>query len=112
MDITTTSRHEINASDLENLCLRVYAWQPDPRGFSYGGSWSFQADQLAGNDTDHVFDGVEPITFAQLDDHDQESVQRFLANGFAPEFFCDYILNDLCARGELPAGDYLVRISY
>ena len=111
MDITTTSRNEIDAFELEALCRRVYAWTPDPRGRSYGGEWSFQADQLAGNDTVHDFDDVKPVPFAELDDYDQKQVERFLADGMV-ENFCDHVLNDLCSRGELPAGNYLVRLAY
>lgn len=108
MQITTTSRNEINAFDLEALCQRIYGWVPGKYGRA---GWSFQADQLAGNDTDHVFDGVATVPFADLHEYEQPQVEKFLANGMV-EYFCGHVLDDLCSRGELPAGDYLVRLSY
>lgn len=110
MHINSVSRNEIDAFDLEDLCRRVYAWTPDPRGRDYGGEWSFQADQLAGNDTVHDFT-VKPVAFDQLDGYSQTQTEKFLANGMV-EGFCRHILNDLCSRGELPPGDYLVHLAY
>lgn len=72
----------------------------------YGVEFEFPMDQEASNDTEHQFniDG-------RLNKYDQEKIQSFI-NGESVYFISRTLLNDLCAKNYIPAGRYLITVSW
>ena len=99
--ISTQTVHKVDSYRLEQFVNEVYA----PQGVT---DYSFQADQLAGNDTTHEFN-------VENDPNDADSYDYFrewLESGGTTEYATNEVLNDLCRRGLIPAGTYLVDLSY
>jgi hypothetical protein len=98
LKLTTVTVHEVGYTDLE---VFVQAQYPGAR------EYSFVADQECGNDSDHTFS----VEAAPLDAYDRGRVDEFAA-GKHRSYLTGAILNDLCHRGLIPAGTYLVKVCW
>ena len=91
--LTYSHVNELGQCGLNDLVDQVYG-----RSFDYGSA----------NDTDHVFDiKKEPIA-----DYDAEVIADIVKRGFIEEYQLDLIMTDMCNRGHLDAGTYVVSVSW
>lgn len=94
----TKTTYTVDNSDLEAFVQATY---PDAR------EYSFAADTEGGNDSVHSFD----LDGSPLDEWGQKKVVDFAA-GKHVRFVTRYLLQDMCARGLIPAGNWLVHMSW
>lgn len=73
--------------------------------------YEFQADMECGNDTQHSFDGIDGTNGVLGWKWDEPKIEQF-KRGEWIGYFTRVILEDLCRNGHIPAGDYLISISY
>ncbi len=95
LKMRTKTMHTVSASDLEDFIQD-----------RFGIEFSFQADQEAGNDTDHEF-----MVDGQVDEYCQANVDKILAGGYDCYVTRDF-LNYMARAGMIPTGDYLITLSY
>lgn len=95
LPMRTKTIHTVQDSDLDRFISQVY-----------GVEFNFVADNEVGNDSSVSFavDGV-------LDDYERDEVAKF-ARGEVVSYISRTLLNDACARGLIPAGDYLVSVCW
>jgi hypothetical protein len=87
---------EVDYSDLERFIEQEYEHE-----------FSFPADEELGNDVEKLYDGID----GKLDKYDAESVKSFAGSGEG-SYITRHLLNDLCKRGRIPAGNYLVNVCW
>lgn len=74
----------------------------------FGREFSFAADQELGNDAEKIFHVRNSV-----DQFDQARIDAFVAEGkHGHGFLTQALLDELCKRGRIEAGDYLIRIAY
>jgi hypothetical protein len=98
LKLTTVTVHKVSYRDLERFIHEQY-----PLAKWYG----FVPDQECGNDSDHAF----TVSNGPLDEYEKERVGK-VAAGEIETFVTGALLDDLCARGLIPAGDYLVSVCW
>lgn len=98
LKMTTESVHKVEWHVLEDFIIEVYGVT----------GYSFQADQEAGNDTVHEFS----VSDNPLDEYSLDRLTEWIGKNAGMSFMTDVILNDMCYLGFIPAGTYLVNISY
>ena len=72
----------------------------------YGHLFEFAVDQESGNDTYYAF-SVE----RELDDYERKYIQEFEKTGTGV-YLARALLNDLCIKGKIEPGEYLIRVSW
>jgi hypothetical protein len=94
-------RYEVDYSDLSDFVTEVYGIAKD----SLGRGYNFAATEECGNDVSIPFN-VEPEPFnPKWDD-----VEQFKEKGFGISNYS--IMNDLCHKGWIPAGSYIVHVCW
>ncbi len=68
--------------------------------------FSFVADQEASNDSIHEFSVSNPADYI-----DEEEMEEFKKTG-KYSFLTDSILNDMCEKGEIEPGDYIINVCW
>lgn len=76
--------------------------------FTYGHEYCFQADEEQGNDT--TFD-MGALTKEPLDTYDAGNLAEFKQIG-KYSYLSRVIMQDLCNRGLIEAGEYQISLSY
>jgi hypothetical protein len=97
LEMRTKTVHEVRHSELERFVGRVY-----------GQDWSFVAAEEASNDTQHTFQ-----VNGQVTSDDMDAVGGWQLDAYPS--YCpsaQMILDDLCSRLMIPAGEYLVKVSW
>lgn len=98
-----------NESELKHeklTVLAVEAWDFNPFVERiYGRYFCFAADQEARNGSTHSFRNIgEP-----LDEYDEEILKEFIETG-KHNNLARVLLNDLCAKGLIESGHYIIRV--
>lgn len=96
LKISTKTYHEVDAYSLSAFIKEVY-----------GHNFEFVADQECGNDSSHTFEVSRKNSFEDLVD----DMIAFKDNG-KYAFMAGPILNDLCDQDLIPAGTYLISVSW
>lgn len=96
MKIETKMVHYVEYRDLEEFVV-----------LEYGRELEFVADQECGNDTSQEF----WVTAEPLPLWDGELIEQWRTGG-DPGWVTGAVLNDLCVKGKIPAGEYIVRVSW
>lgn len=88
---------EVDCYDFEELVKEIYGDK----------EFSFVADQEASNDSQHTFaiDG-------KLDEYDVLDIAEIKEEKIVKTFSSGRILNDLCSKGIIPAGNYLISVCW
>jgi hypothetical protein len=97
MEIKTITINTLDYYELDQAVSRVY-----------GHGWSFVSDWEAHNEACYRFNGIDGLP---LHLYDQNKLEEFKA-GRVTFFLTPSLLNDLVTRGEIPAGDYLIIVSW
>lgn len=96
LNIVTKTVHAIDYQEFDRFVEEVY-----------GQPFSFPADMESRNDTSHTMladrEGVPEYERADLD--------RFIATGEG-QFLADTLLQDMCHRGLIPEGEYLINVCW
>jgi hypothetical protein len=97
LEMNTRTLSTVKYSELERFVKEVY-----------GQDWSFVAAEETSNDTQHTFhvDG-------RISSHDMDAVGGWQLDpnpSFCPS--AQVILDDLCSRLMIPAGEYLVEVCW
>lgn len=108
MKIETVTVHKIDAFELNDLVNETYTLEPEK--FSYGSQprYNFVAVEECGNDSAHEFhvDGY-------VAEWDEGELAKWIASGGKEGWIGnDVILDDLCRRGLIPEGDYVVSVCW
>lgn len=91
------SYYEVDWHDLENLIHKTYNVDYD-----------FQADMGCGNDSSHDFN----IKEGALDNWDRDRLKDFIDTNGRKIYMTRVLLEDMCNKGILSPGNYLIQISY
>ena len=97
MEIKTITINALDYYELDQVVARVY-----------GHEWSFVADWEANNEACYLYEGIDG---SSLHPYDQDKLEEFKADG-SGIYLTRSLLNDLVTRGEIPAGDYLIVVSW
>ena len=74
----------------------------------FGREFSFAADQEMGNDAEKIFH-----VRGTVDQFDQARIEALVNEGqHGHGFLTQALLDELCKRGRIEAGEYLIRIAY
>lgn len=87
---------EVDYSDLERFIEQEYEHE-----------FSFLADEEVGNDIEKLYRDVD----GKLDKYELEQVEAFAENGEG-SYLTRHLLNDLCRKKKIPAGNYLISVCY
>jgi hypothetical protein len=87
---------KVRDSDLEQLVQK-----------EYGHNFCFGADAEVRNDSEKLYRDIN----GKLSESDLREVEEFARDG-GYSFLTEAILNDLCRKGKIPAGNYLIYICY
>lgn len=93
---TITTTHRMDYDDFDKLVKSTY-----------GKDFEVVADQECGNDESLSFTGVR----GEMDEYDLEDLQKFQNTGRYC-FLGSRIMEDLVRQGILPAGDWLIDVSW
>ena len=74
----------------------------------YGREYDFVPSEEANNDSEYYF---PKVTAAGLDEYDSEQLRKFI-NGEEVNWLTRALLQDLCFKGEIPPGNYLIRVCW
>lgn len=98
-ELTMTSKlvNCVNYGDLEAFIDEVY-----------GHAFSVPEDVEGSNDTTYAFNDVRP---EPLSEYDGKKLAGFKTSGHG-RFLLRILLTDLCNRGMIPPGDYIVVVSW
>jgi len=96
---TTYAVFEVNYRDFERLVKEVY-----------GQNYEFIVDCECGNDTQHVYLCVGGKG-DDLDEYDYKRLDEFARTGKYC-WLAQTILADLCQRGIIDPGNYIIRVSW
>jgi hypothetical protein len=72
--------------------------------------FSFQADQEAGNDTEHTFN-ADDLHLSWFNSSDLEEIQKFKETG-RYNYISGNLITYMVKEGILPKGKYLIKLSY
>lgn len=95
--MNTVTVHEVNYADLDDFI-----------SFHYGVAFETPCDQEMSNDSDKVL----TISKEKLDKWDMGCFDKAKIDGCFPGGSLRPIMTDLCNRGLLPAGKYVIRVSW
>lgn len=98
LPMKTVTTHEVDSYDLEKFVAAQYPAARD---------YSFPADVEASNGSTHRFVVGKEV----LHSYDQGKLDKFVAGKFV-DSVTRVLLTDLCNRDLIPAGTYLVRVSW
>jgi len=73
----------------------------------YGKHFSFTEDQESGNDSSHEFS----VSKEKLDKYEQKKLEEFVNDGDYC-FSTSLIMNDLCNKGLIKPGHYIIRVCW
>jgi hypothetical protein len=119
MKIETETVHKVDYKELEKLVHETYGFEPEMPKWTQNRPefkdnksllewpYSFVAIEQCGNDSSHEF-----YVDGKLDDSDQEELDEWVESGGKKWIFNSAVLNDLCKQGIIPAGNYIVRVSW
>lgn len=96
MKITTKTIHEVDVFDFDLFVEQTYGFNPET-----------VTSEEASNDSTLSFDGID----GKLDEWGTDKVENFLKGEFV-SFATRSLLNKLCQEGKIPAGDYLIKVSW
>jgi hypothetical protein len=74
----------------------------------YGEEYDFVEMEYADNDSQHLF---KDIQLKDLDSQQKIAMKIFL-NGGRESLMAETLLQDLCNKGEIPEGNYLINVSW
>ena len=97
MEIKTITINALNYYELDQAVSRIY-----------GHEWNFVADWEANDEACYRFNGIDGTP---LHPYDQDKLEEFKTDG-SGLYLTRSLLNDLVTRGEIPAGDYLIIVSW
>jgi len=97
MKTRTITCHVIKETDFDQLVRKTYGIK----------DFSFVASRECGNDTQHVF---EDVGYEPLDEWDTEAIENIKEE----QDYCsiNVIFNDLCIKGFIDAGNYIVEVCW
>jgi len=95
MKITTEVTHKVDYSELQQTIEQVY-----------GKKFDILEDMDASNDT-----SVEVTVQPRCDKFDQERIDKWLKTG-ETGYLARSLMNDMCLKGHIPEGSYVIRISW
>ena len=87
---------EVEHDEFENKIKKFYGVK----------EFSFVADQESGNDTIHEFSVSNPPDYV-----DEEGVEKLRETGEYC-FLSESLLNDMCEKGEIEPGDYIISVCW
>lgn len=96
LTIVTKQIHTVDSYDLDAFISEHYERE-----------FEFVADQESGNDQGHAFN----VKKDDLESWHTKDLATFREGGH-PTFVAGTLLQDLCNRGFIPEGDYLVKVSW
>lgn len=91
------SFYEVNWYDLEELICKIYSID-----------YEFQADVECDNDTSHDFNIKKEV----FNDWDRDRLKDFIDTNGRKTNMTRVLLKDMCNKGILSPGNYLIQISY
>jgi hypothetical protein len=94
--VTKITAYQVDYYNLEDFIKSVY-----------GKDYSFIQDQECGNDSSHEFH----ISKKKLRKYDQKKLEEF-ANDGEYCFSADVIMGDLCHKGLIEPGHYIVKVCW
>ena len=97
MEIKTITINTLDYYELDQAVKRIY-----------GHEWSFVSDWEAVNEACYRFNGIDGLP---LHPYDQDKLEEFKTDG-SGLYLTRSLLDDLVSRGEIPAGDYLIVVSW
>jgi hypothetical protein len=95
MKITTEVTHKVDYFDLQEEIKRVYEKEFD-----------ILEDLNANNDS-----SLETKVQPKVDKFDQDIIDKWVQTGEG-SFLTRALMNDLCAKGHIPEGSYVIRICW
>ena len=95
LKVTTKTTHFVNYSEVEGFIAESY------------GIKNFEITESP-NDTDYTFN----VTAEPLDEYTAPKVAEKISQGWAEHYYIGSILDDLCGKGLLPAGTYVMRVCW
>ena len=98
MKTKEVSYHTVNHFEWERVVNEFY--KPTPE-------WDFVSDHEANNDSDYSFN-----VDGKVDDRDEKRLEAFRKDSLSQSFMTRMLLNDLCKKGLIPEGVYLIRVSW
>ena len=98
INMITKTIYEIEYQEIDRIINEYY--KPTSK-------FQFLADSESANDTSHRFraDG-------DVNAYDQEELEEFKKNNRGKLFMTQILLNDLCSKGEIPKGNYLIMVCW
>lgn len=81
---------------------------PQFLGNKYHAFYEVVAYEELNNDTVHSLSGIDGV----FDEYDEELLREILATGKNMHYSAALLLNELCRRGIVEPGDYLIEVSW
>ena len=101
LKMKTETVHIVVSCDFEEFVKEKYPYATD---------YSFVATEEAGNDSEHRFNATAESYYG--DELHEEDMADFHRNdGFKP-FFTANLLTDMCKRGYIEPGTYLIEVNW
>ena len=94
----------------EKIVINVMTWLEFENIIKivYGIEYDFAEMEYADNDSQHLF---KDIQLKDLDSQQKKAMKIFL-NGDRESLMAETLLQDLCNKGEIPEGNYLINVSW
>lgn len=73
----------------------------------YGREFSFVESKECGNNTDHAYTVTEDVS-----DFDDREIREFKESGYTSYCMPSTLLNDLCRRGLIESGNYVISVCW
>ena len=89
--------HQVEYYDIDNFVKQVYGYD-----------FSIAASEELKNDSQKTF----LVKKEELDEYEKETIEVFMKCGEDHGFMTGVLLNDLCNKGFIEPGEYLVNVSW